>query len=279
MDEPLSVTTWPGGPVPVPELERYPDAQLEGDFIYLGDRSETAEPPPELYLRQASALDRANPGPVALEIARTVGGVFSPEDISIGDARDIAGAGEGFRGVFSQNHGRLYEPVDFAAGRGYRVHVDEIAYRLRTLYVLGRHAVAYRRGDYLAPAWQDMVIDVGGELRAVTSERDAWGMFSHFIDPALAVFHVRVLVNYADDHNLGVKGATFLEAGALQIVNDLTRDADYLICPNCGLIFARQVGQSTHYSRRTGVTYCSPGCATAARVRAYRARKRTERTS
>ena len=52
-----------------------------------------------------------------------------------------------------------------------------------------------------------------------------------------------------------------------------------LTCPNCGVIFARQVGGSTHFSRSTGVTYCSPSCATAARVKAYRARKRAERTS
>jgi uncharacterized C2H2 Zn-finger protein len=80
----------------------------------------------------------------------------------------------------------------------------------------------------------------------------------------------------ADGGDIGDEGATFLEAGVLQIVNDLADEVDYLTCPNCSTIFARQVGGSTHFSRSTGVIYCSPRCATNARVRAYRARKRAE---
>jgi hypothetical protein len=271
VDEPLSVTVSPGSQMP--KLDRYPDAEAEGEFIFLGQRWEMAEPPPELYTRQARQLDRSNPVPVALEVARTVGGLFAPEDIGSGYARDLGtGAADGARERFAARYGRTYESVELEAGRGWRVHVDEIAYRLRVLYMLGRHAVAYRRGDYLVPAWTEM-LDPPQRFR---SERQAWEMFSRFIDPALAVFHPRVLVQYEEGHPPGEQGATFLEAGALQIVNDLARRADYLTCPNCGTIFARQVGGSTHYSRRTGVTYCTPQCATATRVKTYRARKRAE---
>src|SRR3954467_12915268 len=125
MNAQFSVTTWPGHPVQVPELDRYPDAELEGDFIYLGNRFESAEPPPELYLRQARQLDRTNPAPLALEIARTVGGVFAPEDIGGGSTRDIHHPEDGGRENFAERYGRQYEPVDHVAGRGWRVHVDE----------------------------------------------------------------------------------------------------------------------------------------------------------
>ena len=109
------------------------------------------------------------------------------------------------------------------------------------------------------------------------NERAAWRDFCLLINPALSVFHVRVRVQYADGYDPGEQGVSLLEAGAPQLVNDLAQDVDYLTCPHCGTVFARQVGGSTHYSRRTGVTYCSPTCATAARVKAYRARKRAER--
>jgi hypothetical protein len=113
----------------------------------------------------------------------------------------------------------------------------------------------------------------------VKTEADAWREFSYRANQALQVFHVRVRALSEDGEEIAGHGATFLEAGVLQLVNDLADEVDYLTCPNCGLIFARQVGGSTHYSRSTGVTYCSPSCATAARVKAYRARKRAERTS
>jgi uncharacterized C2H2 Zn-finger protein len=266
---------WPGEPVPIPRLERYPNAELDGEHIYLGNRHELAQPPPELYLREARALDPDNPGPVALDVARRIGGPFLFEDIDRGfPPRDIALAQNGARERFAASHGRFYEPADWSVERGYKIHVDEIAYRLRTLYLLGRHAVAYRNGDYLAPAWTGMLTH--GTPR---TERAAWATFCQLINPALSVFHTRVRVEYADGYNQGDSVPSVLEVGALQLVNDLARQVDYLTCPRCGVVFARQVGGSTHYSRRTGVTYCSPTCATSARVKAYRARKRAERTA
>jgi predicted RNA-binding Zn-ribbon protein involved in translation (DUF1610 family) len=285
----------------VPQLERYPDAELDGEFLLLGDRVEMAEPPPELYLRQAQRLDAANPGPIALEIARTVGGIY-PADAAVegphfqhewqvewaaNEPRDLphaprpielAGGKKKLFGspygteLFSSMQQRHYAPTTFV-GRGAKVHIDEIAYRLHVLSHLGRHAVAYRRGDYLVPAWSEMLGP------PIDGERQAWDRFRQMIDPAIDVFHVRVLLQSAEGQPVGEKRLSFLEVGALQIVNDLVDEVDYLTCPNCGLIFARQVGRSTHYSRRIGVTYCSPSCATAARVKAYRARKRAERTS
>ena len=116
--------------------------------------------------------------------------------------------------------------------------------------------------------------------RSVMTEEEAWREFSLHANAALQVFHVRVQVLIQDDtREIGGHGATFLEAGTLQIVNDLADEVDYLTCPNCDTVFARQIGGSMHYSRRVGVTYCTPKCATAARVKAYRARKRAERSN
>lgn len=98
--------------------------------------------------------------------------------------------------------------------------------------------------------------------------------FSLFINPALSNFHVRVEVVFEDGYQPDPNAASVMEVGALQIVNDLAASVDYLTCPNCGQVFARSVGGSTHFSRSTGVTFCSPRCATNARVRAYRERKR-----
>ena len=38
-------------------------------------------------------------------------------------------------------------------------------------------------------------------------------------------------------------------AGVLQINNDLVDEVDYLNCPNCGQVFARQVGGSEFTTR------------------------------
>ncbi len=136
--------------------------------------------------------------------------------------------------------------------------------------------MAYRRGDYLAPVWQEAIVVKPGQSHLVKTEEDAWRWFGYHANQALRVFHARVQVYTDSGHEVGDHGATFLEVGVLQIVNDLADEVDYLTCPNCGTVFARQVGGSTHFSRSTGVTYCSPRCATNARVRAYRARKRAE---
>jgi predicted RNA-binding Zn-ribbon protein involved in translation (DUF1610 family) len=269
MDEQLSVTVWPGTRVPERALGRYPAAELDGEFIYLIGMPEAAQPPPEIYLRQAR---RTEPGEV-LDFVRTVGGVplEGVRDLSY-DPRN-----EGLK-LFSAFRGRRYAAAGWVEKwKGwplvYRVHIDEIAYRLRLLDVLGRHAVAYRNGDYLAPIWTE-VHPYGRECR---SELEAWQNFQRYIEPALATFHAGIQVK-AGDHELAAESPTLLAAGALQIYNDLAAEVDYLTCPNCGQVFARSVGGSTHYARRTGVTYCSPSCATHARVKAYRTRKRAERS-
>lgn len=275
LDEQISVTTWPGYRVPVPDLPRYPEATLDGETIWIPnwngkDHGEMAPPPPELYLRRARQVSLEKPQAL-LDFVRNVGGVpWVLED------RDLFPETKEARARFAYNRNRRYSEPQLIAGRGWGVHLDEVAYRLRVLDVLGRHAVAYRRGDYLAPVWQE----VYGSERAgeVKTEKDAWREFSYHARQALQFFHVRVEVFNTDTgHELSRHGAaTFLEVGVLQMVNDLADQVDYLTCPNCGTVFARQVGGSTHFSRSTGVTYCSPRCATNARVRAYRARKRAE---
>jgi hypothetical protein len=275
--ERLSVTTWPGYPVPVPELPRYPEATLDGETIWIPnwngkDHGEMAPAPPELYLRQARQVDTDDPHAL-LDFVRNVGGVpWILED------RDLwADEGKDRRADFADRRNRTYEEPQLVAGRGWGVHLDEVAYRLRILDILGRYAVAYRRGDYLAPVWREAFTYQGSN--PFETEQDAWRWFGYHANHALQVFHVRIRVLTEAGDEISDQGATFLEAGVLQIANDLADQVDYLTCPNCSMVFARQVGESTHYSRRTGVTYCTPQCATAARVKAYRARKRAERSS
>jgi hypothetical protein len=283
MNEQLSVTTWPGYPVPVPRLPRYPEAALDGEVIWLPDwngklHGEMVPPPPEMYLRQAHQIDPLD-REALLHFVQTVGGVpyvLENEDLYPTPDKWQQNSHRA-RAIFAVNRGRRYEEPQWVAGRGYGVHVDEVAYRLRVLDVLGRHAVAYRNGDYLAPVWQEAYAK-SGLSRLPQTDKDAWEEFACHANQALQAFHVRVRVLTGDGSEIGHR-ATFLQAGVLQIVNDLADEVDYLTCPNCKLIFARSVGGSLHYSRRTGVTYCSPKCATAARVKAYRARKRAERTS
>ena len=272
MHEQLSVTAWPGVAVPVPELTRWPAANLDGELIWLGPDHTEAVPPAEIYLRQAR---RTSPGDV-LDFVRSVGGVPIADRPS-GGAEDLHNPYVDARQQFAAVRGRSYVAPDYVAGRGWVVHLDEVAYRLRVLDVLGRHAVAYRNGDYLAPIWTEASAPLNG--RPCKDEREAWTHFSLVANAALARFHVRLQVTSNDGNEILPLAPTFLEVGVLQIVNDLADEVDYLSCPHCAQVFARQVGGSTHYSRSTGVTYCSPRCATAARVKAYRARKRAERKS
>jgi hypothetical protein len=264
-------------------LPRYPDATLDGETIWIGETVvpagrplglswEMAPAPPELYLRHARQVDLLDPEAL-LQFVRSVGGLPY-----IGEDRDLFPETKEGRFLFAINRGRHYTEPQFDA-RGWGVHLDEVAYRLSVLDLLGQHAVAYRRGDYLAPVWKE-AYKRSGRSHVVNTEQDAWREFSLRANQALRIFHVRVRALREDGDEIGGwGGATFLEAGVLQIVNDLAEEVDYLTCPHCGLVFARSVGGSSHYSRRTGVTYCSPSCATAARVKAYRARKRAERTS
>jgi hypothetical protein len=77
-------------------------------------------------------------------------------------------------------------------GRGVGVHVDEVAYRLRLLEMLGRHAVAYRNGDYLAPVWQEAYAKSGLQ-RLPQTDKEAWEEFTYHANQALQVF--RALAN------------------------------------------------------------------------------------
>jgi hypothetical protein len=277
MDVHLSVSTWPGCRVPVPELARCPEATLDGEMIRLGLRREMAPTPPELYLRHARQIDPGDPAAL-LDFVRTVGGVPTEH---VPD-RDLWENGTEARAWFAAGRGRRYERPSFRGRReGFvAVHLDEVAYRLHILDVLGQHAVAYLNGDHLAPVWRDAPAPImgpapGESAEWIRTDTDAWQVFLSHASKALQLSHQRVIVLHLG-RDLDPRRATFLEAGVSQIVNDLADEVDYLTCPNCGLIFARQVGGSTHYSRRTGVTYCSPSCATSARVKAYRARKRAE---
>ena len=164
-----------------------------------GNYGEMAPPPPELYLRQARQIDLEYCSAL-LEFVREVGGVpylFEDQDLwPDGMIGDGVQAKEN-RGLFAEKRNRSYVGPQMVAGRGWGVHVDEVAYRLRILDILGRHAVAHRSGDDLAPIWQEAIVAKPGQPHYVETEEDAWRAFIYRADRALRGFHVRVQV-FAD---------------------------------------------------------------------------------
>ena len=87
-----------------------------------------------------------------LDFVRTVGGV--PYLLEDRDRIDSLPADQGGQGSLRLQQKPRYVEPQLVAGRGIGVHLDEVAYRLRMLEILGQHAVAYRRGNYLAPVWK-----------------------------------------------------------------------------------------------------------------------------
>jgi hypothetical protein len=152
-----------------------------------------------------------------------------------------------------------------------RIHVDEVGWRLRVLRGLRRHVIAHATGEPVAQLWPTARSDV-----------DAWEHFAWHANAALQPFHVRVCAVDHKGQPVGISGLplpTAYEAAVLQLVNDLMTHADYKVCAaeGCGRVFARQRDRSVHYSRTSGVVYCSRTCANTQTQREYRRRKRVER--
>ncbi|MDQ6849555.1 MAG: hypothetical protein M3070_06185 [Actinomycetota bacterium] len=273
----LRITAWPGGVVPVPPVLVEPYV-LDGEWLLLRAACELEEPVtyryddlgPELYLRDAADVDLADA--TALLNFTNEHGRFAPRhDLD----SDLPANSRHPMSRHSAQHGRSHQRPD-SADSGVRLHVDEVGWRLRVLRQLTAHAVAYRHGDYVHDVWPDhQSWPAGWDKEAL-----AWQAFTRFTNAALRPFHARVWVAAGDpDFDIGAADPSSYEAAVLQLVNDLVDDVEYRVCPHCGRLFGRQVGGSQHYSRRSGVTFCTPACARAAGVRSYRARKRAEKES
>lgn len=270
----LRITAWPGGVLPVPPVIWSP-VQLDGEWLNV-DWSKTSyahDLAPELYLRDALDVDLADAAAVAEFVQQH--GRFAPVhdlDEDLPGLTDAQRQRPRMRGA--AEFGRTYARDGHAINR---FHVDEVTYRIRVLRRLAAHAVAFRAGDYVHPAWAG--VGPTNKSRPVEDqETSAWQHFTESANPALRRFHLRISVDRGGpDYDIGIARPTAYEAAVLQLVNDLIEEVDYRNCAHCGRVFARQIGRSEHYSRSSGVMYCTPSCARAAGVKAYRARKRAER--
>jgi hypothetical protein len=282
----FALTVWPGGIVePGSMWTQWPESRLlPGGWVDL-DRgwsdSPSQPPPPEMYLRLARDVDLHDPDSL-LQVVRDVGGMPLQH---------------GFAGDFSSEKAYEVGWNRLAARRGLEVgdrpkngmfHIAEVAWRLRVLDICGRVAVAYLSGDYVWPAWADQLISEGDgsprsefmKLSKPQRERRAWQEWHDLMTPALRRWHVRPVISGLVGGPLWEeRPPTLLEVGALQIMNDLARQAEYHVCANetCGRLFARQVGDSEVFSRRTGVRFCSPSCRNAQQQREHRRRAKARK--
>lgn len=280
----LRLTVWPGGEVPVPPTAVEPVA-LDGEWLVFDSAKYEYRPvPADLYLYEAQDVDLADASAL-VDFTANHGRMAAMwlDDLPPNSRRAIA--------IHAAEHRRSW-----AASEGpTRVHVDEIGWRIRVLRQLGRHAVAYARGDYEADVWpdmqqwydtnRDMIRLTGGDpdepdMRRRATEWHAWDNFTHLANAALRPFHVRVYVDSGNpDFNLGDAHPSLYSCAVLQVVNAVARQAEYRRCAACDRLFERQRGRSTHYSRSSGVIYCSASCANAQAQRAWRQRNRAKGSS
>lgn len=168
--------------------------------------------------------------------------------------------------------GQDYDPSQPPEDSYHRVHVAEIAYRIRVLRHLARHVAAVGLGTPLTEAW------AGPGNRPVRSDHHAWDNFLSYANPALLPFHVRVWVGKWGEYD---SWPTVYEVAVLQLINDLATNADFHICANetCRRPFVRQRDRSRYHSRTIGVLYCTRSCATSQAQREYRRRQRARKGS
>jgi hypothetical protein len=273
----FSLTVWPGGIVePGGMWPPHSDSQLlGGGWIDLRSGHEDlvhglVPAPEEMYLRLARDTDLSDPEAL-LDVVRKVGGFRSG-----GPQREF-GSDEAYEHGWRRSAVHRGLPYGDPPRPG-ALHVGEVAWRLRVLDVCGRVVVAYRNGDHVAPAWMEQMLpEPRKELVKMSKpmrEQRVWTDWLNFMNPALRRWHVRPVISGLPFGTLDEWWPTILEVGALQIINDLVREADYHVCANetCGRLFARQVGDSEVFSRRTGVRFCSPSCRNAQQQREHRRR-------
>ncbi len=270
----LRITTWPGAPVPIPEIEVNPDVRVRGERLYFGGdvnlpRPERRQPPDQLYLFELAGLDLSDVEAVA-ELCRNLGPIApmrrSADLPSLGPAywtRELL--------LHSTRYGRTWRPVDEANEDfiGGEPHVDELTFRVRVLRQLSRHVQAHTQGQSVADAWPEC-----------RDAQEAWWRFSRFTDAALSPFRVRIVVDVGHpDFNIGEPRPSLYSIAVLQMFNDFVEQVDFRTCAaeKCGRTFVRQRGRSQSYSRTTGVLYCSASCANAQAQREWRRKQREKK--
>lgn len=303
---PLRLTTWPLGALGERPLTCYPYAERFGEWIRL-DVGLERDAPPELATRQARDINLDDLDAIT-NLVRTVGGAptVGIEDDLPRDSSLVEG--------FAKRHGRNFRRYDDGEPRipyevtkrwpDFRiaqiVHVDEIAARLDILRGLGMFLVAAQRRESviavsntwrppLPPAeWPDTDDEADFEAHEAavylnwfqlfdhdaatkrSAEHVTW-VFTNLWNRALSRFSAHVVASGIGEDETDL---TILEAGALQLFNDLVTGVAYVPCKRCGRDFNRQIGRAKYRARAEGTVYCSRSCANAASQAAYRARNK-----
>lgn len=289
------VTAWPGYPVAPPAVP-VQDVEVAGEWIRFVKGGPHADPmyvevPDEIRLRELADVDTADIEALA-EFTRTFGRL-TPQVNLLADMGDMPAMQyeqlvldtahkNGRRGPerrLEQRPSPMPEymaaagidpwPHDRSCRPGLMVHADDLAVRIRILRQLTAHAIAYARGEYEHKVWPN-----------AKDDHDAWSHFTELANGALQPFHVRVYIDTGTaDFDIGSPRPSLFSVAVLQLINDLSDEAEYHVCPaeTCGRIFIRSRGATVKaFNRTKGVTYCTPGCANAQRQREFRRKKRNE---
>lgn len=262
----VRITTWPGSPVPVPDVEVNPDVRVQGESLYFGSALDLpkpwlAAPPDQLYLFELEDLDLADVESVAAfcRVHGRIAPKYMDDDLpkrAWGWAREMAMHS-------NMRYGRDYKPDAERFGAPL-VHVDEFTYRVRVVRQLSRHLQAHVRGASVASAWPECADD-----------QEAWEGFASYANAALSPFRVRVDLG---PYTPSLPEVALYSVAVLQMVNDLAEHVDLKVCAaeKCGRTFVRQRGRSSNYSRSRGVMYCSDTCANSQAQREWRRRQRAK---
>jgi hypothetical protein len=236
-----------------------------------GRNVEQVELPSELYLREFLPLDVTSAGDV-LEFCRRYG------PVGIENEEDLPAA------VFfheSLQDGVVRWDSEPPTG-GFEVSLGWVALYHATLsnMVLLWRAVT---GEISTAELQESWRSVGGQVPTSTEREEARhlaGALTEYLDPALAVFRVRVLHPGGPLFETGptLNYVSVYSAMCLQLANHIAEQMPVRHCANetCGRLFVRQRG-GTRGSHSSGVKYCTPECARMQAQREYRRRKTAEK--
>lgn len=287
-----SFNTWPTQPLPSVLLRTWPNAYLDGDWIYAFDHDsgglvpDEIAVPLEIHLRQFASTNPTEPNSL-LELVRQVG---LPLDEGHYDRGVIKGA------VLPDLRQGLYQLAISSAAKAIglptpdlksrpnyqAVHVSEAAARVVIVGQLVAFTNAVLNGDPVEAVAQELnwldfteaeyVADPF--LANATGEQAAWMMFAEYLNRGLESLSPRLLPpTYAYDNETRADSFT---AACIAIFNDLVENAPYRRCEDekCGRLFKNQLGRARTSARRSDARYCTPQHAI---NQAQRERRRRER--